>query len=105
MLSRSLRIVALSMVFLTPAISFAQSPKVVPANFILLAPPEFIGNPATGSSPNHHWVYVGSYATQGDCENAKGSMQYAIVENGTVTRQPLPASSTCLSAADYSNLN
>ena len=106
MVRKGLGILVLSLFCLIPSFSAAQTTTVVPANFVLLAPPEFIGNPATGPSPTRHWVYVGSYATQVDCESAKASMQYAMFDSsGKVTRQPLPAASACLSAAEFNNLN
>jgi hypothetical protein len=109
MVTKSLGIVALSLFGVFSGICLAQTttvPAPLPDNFILLVPPEFIGNPSTGSSPNRRWVYVGSYAAQGDCESAKATMQYPIVDgNGIVTRQALPGNSICLSKADYNNLN
>ena len=106
MVGKGLRIVALSLLGLIPTVSLAQTTTVVPANFILLAPPEFVGNPTAGSSPSRRWIYVGSYATQGDCESAKASTQYPIVDSsGTVTRQALPGGSICISAAEYNSLN
>ncbi len=109
MVGKSLGIVALSLFGLVSGICLAQSttvPTVVPDNFILLVPPEFIGNPSTGSLPNRRWIYVGSYATERDCESAKATMQYPIVDGkGTMTRPALPESSICLSKMDHNNLN
>ncbi len=84
--------------------SFAIA-DVIPANYILLAPPDFIGQPAAGTTPSRAWIYVGSYATQQDCGTAKGTMQYAFVEGGKVTRKPLPSVAACISATDYNKLN
>jgi hypothetical protein len=108
MVTKSLGIVALSLFGVFSGICLAQTttvPAPLPNNFILLVPPEFIGNPSTGSSPNRRWVYAGSYAAQGDCESAKATMQYPIVDDGIVRRQALPGNSICLSKADYNNLN
>jgi hypothetical protein len=106
MVRKGLGIFALTLFCLIPSFSAAQTTTVVPANFVLLAPPEFAGNPVTGPVPTRHWIYVGSYATQADCDNAKASMRYAISDSsGKVTRLPLPAASTCLSEADVEILN
>jgi hypothetical protein len=38
-----------------------------------MVPPDFFGEPAAGSTPNMRWIQAGTFATQGDCEAAKGS--------------------------------
>src|SRR5260370_30374957 len=109
MVGKGLGILELGLFCLSSENCLAQSttvPRVVPDNFILMAPPEFIGNPSTGSLPNRRWIYVGSYATERDCESAEATMKYPIVDGkGTMTRSAPPESSICLSNADHNNLN
>ncbi len=77
----------------------------VVGGYWLMVPPEFVGQPAVGSTPNRNWISIGTYATQADCDAARqsSSMEFFSTQVGTSGQTPvqhtapkLPTNAACV---------
>jgi hypothetical protein len=84
----------------------AQSQGPGAHSYVLIVPPEFLGQRPTTSSPSPQWLYMDKFATQQECEafKATAKLRIALTDGDghhTVKSLAYPSNSACMTFAEF----